>query len=132
MPFTKRERIRLNTDGMAYRRFSRMEDVSSAAPASEPAADLDGEQRTRPEVQEQVMQQVILRGHDGGESDTAVAWDIRASAHVAALILRHLAADPPPEGSATASDWRKWAENLQRDAQARQEALGRAVRLRAV
>jgi hypothetical protein len=78
------------------------------------------------------LQQVILRGHEGHADDEAVAWDIRAEAHIAAFILRHLATDPPPALARTAEDFRRWATNLQRDAQARQEALGRPALLRAV
>lgn len=78
------------------------------------------------------MQHAILRGHDGGSSDEAIAWDVRFESHLATFILRHLADDPPPEGSLTAEDAQRWAQNLQHDAQARQAALGRPVRLQAV
>lgn len=59
-------------------------------------------------------------------------WDTRLESHLATFILRHLAEDPAPRGSRLAGDARLWAENLQRDAQARQVALGVPARLQAV
>jgi hypothetical protein len=132
---TNRERIRLDTDGLAFRRPV---GVESAAPASEPAAELNGTQSPRPEAREKHMQHgshrqgPILSSVLGDEAGDPEAWDVRMEAHLGAFILRHLAADPPPPGACLADDVRRWAENLQHDAQARQEALGRVVRLQAV
>lgn len=74
----------------------------------------------------------ILSAVAGGEVGDAEAWDIRMESHLGAFILRHLAHDPPPAGARLADDVRRWAENLQHDAQARQEVLGRVARLQAV
>lgn len=53
MPITNRERIRLDTDGLAFR--DPTGGVESVAPASEPAAELDGMRRPRPDAGEKHM-----------------------------------------------------------------------------
>jgi hypothetical protein len=111
--------------------------VKSLPRHAPPAADRDrkvahGQQREIHMQDGSHQQSPILSAVVGDRASDPEAWDIRMEAHLGAFILQHLATDPAPPGARLADDARRWAENLQRDAQARQEALGRVVRLRAV
>jgi hypothetical protein len=102
----------------------------SGEPATDPGWAIAHRQR-REKLMDRHRQDPILSKVEG-DDENSVAWDARLEAHLSAFILQHLATDPPPPGARLAGDVRRWAENLQHDAQARQGALARPALLRAV
>lgn len=78
-----------------------------------------------------MTQPPLMHPLDGGRSEAAARWDAQAEVDVAALILGYLAQNPPPGASEAEADFRGWAQDLQRDGQARLAELGQR-RLRAV
>lgn len=49
----------------------------------------------------------------------ADAWDAATAANIGELVARYLADNPPPPGTRTGDDWRRYARYLNADARVR-------------